>query len=484
MNIIKFSIIIPVYNNEEYLEQSISSVYQQIYKNFELIVIDDCSNDSSPNILAKLKKTYNFKLINNLTNLGKFKSLNNALKIITGNYFLVLDSDDYLSPERLIYDYAIFKSNPNILSVQSKYVRINPISKEILLGPVFGENITTYSAKLLDIIGYYNENRFGGDSEYLMRFYLCMNKKKFMIKYDKLTYYSNKRNTNNLTSIYNIQQRKKFINEFHYLFDLYNKKIISNIKLFSQFNFYELINKINWKKINPNPLEIIDLKFYKKCYLDLQDLNMTELKKHWETIGLVEKRLNNILKFYIEFPNFNYKLYIRTNNLLFQNKYTIMGWIYLKHKKNYAKWLKSKLKYANIFRNITFNFYSMYNLTKINEFIADNKINYICNFLSSNLNLDVKLNNYLPNSDRYENTMFVGFDNSKEIANIKKNYQIICQHNSNIYLLWTNPNINLKNKWIQNLSYYLNMIHLSSSKKIQNILLENYNISSIVLKFN
>ena len=88
----KFSIIIPNYNKEEYVEETLDSIFNQTYKNFEVIVIDDASSDNSiekiKNYDVKLFHT-NRKMAGGARNVG----LDNA----TGDYILFLDSDDYFT---------------------------------------------------------------------------------------------------------------------------------------------------------------------------------------------------------------------------------------------------------------------------------------------------------------------------------------------------------------------------------------------------
>ena len=91
--------------------------------------------------------------------------------------------------------------------------------------------------------------------------------------------------------------------------------------------------------------------FYKKCYKDVSNLTDKEIKKHWKKIGKKEGRLSNKILFEQTFPNFNIKDWGRTNNkYIFTSKYEIYGWIYLKKKKNYEKYLISNdfvLDYKN-----------------------------------------------------------------------------------------------------------------------------------------
>lgn len=92
----KFSIITPVYNSEEWINQCITSVIHQSFSDFELILIDDGSLDDSKNICKEYaKKDKRIVFIESMHN-GVSHSRNIALKFATGNYILFLDSDDWL----------------------------------------------------------------------------------------------------------------------------------------------------------------------------------------------------------------------------------------------------------------------------------------------------------------------------------------------------------------------------------------------------
>lgn len=107
----KFSIVIPVYNVEKYLEKCLDSVINQTYDNFEVIIVNDGSTDNSESIINKyLKKDKRFKLFNK-ENGGLSEARNYGLKYVTGDYVIFLDSDDYLETELLekIYDISLKK---------------------------------------------------------------------------------------------------------------------------------------------------------------------------------------------------------------------------------------------------------------------------------------------------------------------------------------------------------------------------------------
>lgn len=112
MNIEKpfFSIIMPVFNTEKYLNKAINSILNQTFKDFELVLIDDCSNDKSYMICKSYaNKDNRIKLLKNDINLGVAKSRNKALNNISGIYLTFVDSDDYIESNLLeeIYKFLV-----------------------------------------------------------------------------------------------------------------------------------------------------------------------------------------------------------------------------------------------------------------------------------------------------------------------------------------------------------------------------------------
>lgn len=98
---IKYSIIIPVYNVEKYLDDCLSSILNQTYKNYEVILINDGSSDNSSLICKKycdLSKS--FKLIEQV-NGGVSSARNNGIRNASGDYLLFIDSDDYIDNNSL-----------------------------------------------------------------------------------------------------------------------------------------------------------------------------------------------------------------------------------------------------------------------------------------------------------------------------------------------------------------------------------------------
>lgn len=134
------SIIIPVYNASRFLEETINSIQEQTYSNWEAIFIDDCSSDNSYDIIKQYQKNdKRIKVIKNKINNGVAISRNNGIDYAKGEYLCFLDADDKWHPKKLEkqinfmqelncefsftgYQFANEKCNPNgkIVSVPNK----------------------------------------------------------------------------------------------------------------------------------------------------------------------------------------------------------------------------------------------------------------------------------------------------------------------------------------------------------------------------
>lgn len=92
---LKFSIIVPVYNVEAYLDECIQSVLEQTYTDFELILVDDGSKDNSGTICDRWAQHDSRVFVVHKQNGGLSSARNEGLRHITGQYVMFLDSDDY-----------------------------------------------------------------------------------------------------------------------------------------------------------------------------------------------------------------------------------------------------------------------------------------------------------------------------------------------------------------------------------------------------
>ena len=96
------SIITPVFNSSKYIGETIKSVLDQSYNNWEMIIVDDCSiDDSYKKIIKIIKGDHRFKVFQNNTNKGSGETRNFAIKMAKGRYISFLDSDDIWHKDKL-----------------------------------------------------------------------------------------------------------------------------------------------------------------------------------------------------------------------------------------------------------------------------------------------------------------------------------------------------------------------------------------------
>ncbi len=119
---INISIIIPVYNCDNYLDTCITSVLMQSYSNFEIICINDNSSDNSANILKRYSQTdQRVKIFSNNENKGPGYCRNKGLNLAKGKYIFFLDADDWIGPQTLKILYSRCETN-NLDLLMFKYI--------------------------------------------------------------------------------------------------------------------------------------------------------------------------------------------------------------------------------------------------------------------------------------------------------------------------------------------------------------------------
>lgn len=128
-----FSIIIPVYNLENYLPRCINSILSQTYSNFQIILINDGSTDLSPNICESYNEQYGCVTLINQKNKGVSTARNMGLEHAKGEYILFLDGDDYWENDNVLAQlYKILQENsfPDML-LNNAYFRLMPNGEKI-----------------------------------------------------------------------------------------------------------------------------------------------------------------------------------------------------------------------------------------------------------------------------------------------------------------------------------------------------------------
>ena len=110
------STIIPVHNGRVHLHTAIQSILNQSFKDFELIIINDCSQDNTAEILSHYYRVDpRINIINNKKNLGITKSLNKGLEIAKGKYIARMDGDDKSMPDRFKIQVEFMEKNPDFI---------------------------------------------------------------------------------------------------------------------------------------------------------------------------------------------------------------------------------------------------------------------------------------------------------------------------------------------------------------------------------
>ena len=106
------SVIMPVHNGEAYLREAIGSILNQTFRDFELILIDDASDDHTPEIIKEYADT-RIRILTNAGNQGLTRNLNRAVDIAEGRYIARMDADDIALPERLARQVAFMEKHPD-----------------------------------------------------------------------------------------------------------------------------------------------------------------------------------------------------------------------------------------------------------------------------------------------------------------------------------------------------------------------------------
>ena len=252
------SIVMPVYNGERFLEETINSILNQTFKNFELIIINDGSQDNTLKIIKKHRDD-RIVLINNKKNLGSTDSINIGLKIAKGKYIASCNSDDVSHSKRIEVEFNYLEKHPDIFLVGTSAVFIDEAGNEIRRFRKYDdyELLAWRLRKSCSIIypsimfrnqGFILDKDFGGATDYNFYYTLLLNGKRltnlpyFLVKYRvhprNMTVYNNKKqeemakkvieNFKKLPDIGNLRKAyylSKIL--FHYLKTIREKKIIT-----------------------------------------------------------------------------------------------------------------------------------------------------------------------------------------------------------------------------------------------------------------
>lgn len=135
----KVSVLIPAYNYAHYLSEAIDSVLGQTYKNFELIVVDNCSTDNTEEIVNNYAKhDTRIKFVRNQENIGMYRNYNQALLLATGDYIKFLNADDKFEPT-LLEKFVNILENDTTISVVTSCRQYFGSKNDVLIPPFKGK---------------------------------------------------------------------------------------------------------------------------------------------------------------------------------------------------------------------------------------------------------------------------------------------------------------------------------------------------------
>lgn len=268
-----FSVVIPLYNKENFIEKTLQSVFNQSFTDYELIIVNDCSTDKSVEVISKLNDE-KIQLVNHKVNKGLSASRNTGIKNSNSKYIAFLDADDLWKPtfleeiHLLIEKYkeaSLFATNyEEIINEKETILPSNGADKlqensliddyfDIgILQPLYNQSCFCVEKSVFDKIGYYDEKiTFGEDIDFNIRANL-----EFKLAYSKkplsqyITISENQITQSNLSS--------KTITDF----DFYEKKFPNNksLKKYLDFNRYIMAKHYklegNFEKYNKMESEI------------------------------------------------------------------------------------------------------------------------------------------------------------------------------------------------------------------------------------
>jgi glycosyltransferase involved in cell wall biosynthesis len=143
------SVLLPVFNGEKYIKNTIESILNQSYINFELIIINDCSTDKTAFIIDSFSDE-RIRVVNHLKNMKLIYTLNEGLRLCRGKYIARIDADDIAHIDRLKAQVEFLEENPSY----------------VLVGTIVG--LIKNDVKTDEIIAYYTNNE---DLKFAMCFY-------------------------------------------------------------------------------------------------------------------------------------------------------------------------------------------------------------------------------------------------------------------------------------------------------------------------
>lgn len=170
------SIVVPVFNGEQWLGTALDGLVKQTYRNIEILVVDDKSTDGTRALVSEwAKRDSRVRLIEQKVNGGSYRARNTGLEAAKGEFVTVHDADDWSHPAKVQMQVEHLQANPNLVANLSPGIRIENLRFKV--HPVRGReycrpNLSSMMFRRELIrreLGFWDEVRFGADSEFFER---------------------------------------------------------------------------------------------------------------------------------------------------------------------------------------------------------------------------------------------------------------------------------------------------------------------------
>ena len=301
------SVIVPIYNSEKYLDNTIKSIINQTYKNLEIILVDDGSTDKSYEICKKYQKKDNRIKLFHQKNKGVSSARNKGIENSNGEYITFIDSDDLIDKrmyEKLFtafdnnidYVFCDYKIKKNMVNNSNKILDMTIYDKIYKSFPYDGgANWCLYRKKIIKKYNIkFRENLFFAEDLDFLISYLIRCKKNIKYVDEKLYYYVN--NSDSITKKEDTKLKSKI-----------TKNYFEAVKL----NYYKIINLkgIDKYKITNIFIDFIFHLFIKTKIIINKKEMVNELKKHKKYFNLKQKIYYFLIK--INKKSLYYLLYFK-----------------------------------------------------------------------------------------------------------------------------------------------------------------------------
>jgi glycosyltransferase involved in cell wall biosynthesis len=338
MSEIKLSVIVPTYNSSNTIERLIHSLSNQIFKEFELIFIDDNSSDNTVDVIVNTLENSNitYNLIVNETNKGPGYSRNRGIEKANGDYIVFIDSDDIVREDHLSTFYENIKGHDSVfvkglkvdnegnlfdfkvdrfdsiieLSIRNNHIikATDIINLEMLMEIPFSFVLMLYKKEIIlnNDIRFNEEFNYGEDTEFAIRYLSNCDDVKFVNKYTYY-YYQEEESISRFSSL----DRFESVQLFEGLYDYFNE--------FSHPVFDDLSQKLVHSRLPKFVFGNMNYFFYNdydkdEIFKKMDELDLFNKLKEFKVYSKDDWKFKLKLVLFSLSPNVYYKLWKRFKN--------------------------------------------------------------------------------------------------------------------------------------------------------------------------